>query len=194
MESEGPPDPGPLLEILVRDYLAQSLLPPDRFKVTRGAPITSFQQYEHLARLASLTSEYPLLRTEIGQDYLVAPDVTVGIQTSHSPIPWLHAAVSCKWTIRSDRVQNIRHEGIILTRHRRGRQPHVATVTAEPLPSRLAAIARGTGEVDGVYHLCLSELRSAVEGHVSQAAILDELIDQERLFDMPTLVRTISET
>jgi hypothetical protein len=25
-------------------------------------------------------------------------------------LPPLHAAISCKWTIRSDRVQNIRHE------------------------------------------------------------------------------------
>jgi hypothetical protein len=48
-------------------------------------------------------------------------------------------------------VQNIRHECLQMIRHRRGRQPHPVTVTAEPLPSRLASIARGTGEVDDSY-------------------------------------------
>jgi hypothetical protein len=76
--------------------------------------------------------------------------------------PFLHAAVSCKWTIRSDRVQNIRHEANLLLRHRRGRAPHIVAVTAEPLPSRLASIAMGTGELDCVYHLVLDELREAV--------------------------------
>src|SRR5262249_33246833 len=102
--------------------------------------------------------------------------------------------IPCKWTIRSDRVQNIRHEGVILTRHRRGRQPHIVAVTPEPLPSRIASIARGTGEVDAVYHLMLDELIAATNAVApsKQCTILEELVVQRRLrpFDelAPTLV------
>ncbi|MFF6951861.1 NgoMIV family type II restriction endonuclease [Streptomyces iakyrus] len=31
--------------------------------------------------------------------------------------------------------------------------PHPVAGTAEPMPSRMAAIARGPGEVDAVYHI-----------------------------------------
>ena len=72
--------------------------------------------------------------------------------------------MSCKWTIRSDRVQNIRHECLQMIRHRRGRQPHLVTVTAEPLPTRLASIARGTGEVDAVYHIAYDAMAASVAG------------------------------
>lgn len=98
--------------------------------------------------------------------------------------------VSCKFSIRSDRVQNIRHEGIGLIRHRRGRQPHIVTVTSEPLPSRLAAICRGTGEVDAVYHVCLPELQQVVEavGNNEQRNALAEAVGQRRLFDLTNLV------
>jgi hypothetical protein len=125
------------------------------------------------------------LGVEIGRDYLIKPDVTVGVILADAEPPSLHAAISCKWTIRSDRVQNIRHEGIILTRHRRGRQPHIVTVTAEPLPSRLAAIARGTGEVDCVYHIAFDELVAATEtaGTAEQKKVLNEMITQNRLED-----------
>jgi len=65
-------------------------------------------------------------------------------------------------------------------RHRRGRQPHIVTVTAEPLPSRLAAITRGTGEVDTVYHVAFEELVNATEaaGTDEQKTVLTELITQ----------------
>ena len=157
--------------------------------------ISEFAQYQHLARLKSVMEEDKtgLLRVEIGSDYLISPDVTVGLVTD-TETPFLHAAVSCKWTIRSDRVQNIRHEGTILTRHRRGRQPHVVAVTAEPLPSRLAAIARGTGEVDAVYHIALGELEKAVAAldNDEQWECLGELLDQGRLRDLEDLAPTIA--
>ena len=35
-------------------------------------------------------------------------------------------------------------------------------MTAEPLPSRLASIARGTGEVDAVYHIAYDALDASV--------------------------------
>lgn len=186
-------DPGVLLEQKTGEMLAERLPmadPARSWRVSRRQLITDFAQYEHLARLKRLTDADPMLRTEVGQDYLVAPDVTVGLELPHEPLLFLHAAVSCKWSIRSDRVQNIRHEGVILTRHRRGRQPHIVTVTAEPLPSRLASIARGTGEVDAVYHLCLDELITAATevGPVSQMDVLNELISQRRLFGMEDLL------
>jgi hypothetical protein len=179
---------GTALEIAVAGYLRKALpeINPGRaWEVDHRKLITDFRQYEHLARLDAIVRDHPTLRSEIGLDYLIKPDVTVGIVIAGGPPPLLHAAISCKWTIRSDRVQNIRHEGVILTRSRRGRQPHIVTVTAEPLPSRLAAIARGTGEVDAVYHVALDELVQATEtaGNAEQQSALEELITQNRLAD-----------
>src|SRR5262249_52921512 len=92
-------------------------------------------------------------------------------------------------TIRSDRVQNIRHEANLLLRHRRGRAPHIVAVTAEPMPSRLASIAMGTGELDCVYHLVLNELRAAVAecGFKDKTDELDLLVKHGRLADMSEL-------
>lgn len=192
---------GTKLEEKVANHLARILpeIAPGRPWIVYGAKgkkeIREFVQYEHLSRLKTVmeADETGLLRVEIGSDYLISPDVTVGLETG-SGVPFLHAAVSCKWTIRSDRVQNIRHEGIILTRHRRGRQPHVVTVTAEPLPSRLAAIARGTGEVDAVYHIALPELEKAVAyvDNDEQLQCLAELLDQGRLRDFMDLAPTLA--
>lgn len=188
---------GTALEIGVTAFLSDALparVPERIWEVDRRKLVTDFQQYEHLARLDAIVRDHPTLRSEIGLDYLIKPDVTVGIVVDGAAPPILHAAISCKWTIRSDRVQNIRHEGVILTRSRRGRQPHVVTVTAEPLPSRLAAIARGTGEVDTVYHVALDELVAATDaaGTADQRDVLDELITQNRLADFETLVEVLA--
>jgi NgoMIV restriction enzyme len=184
---------GTALENGVADFLGFALPvadPTRPWSVRRGGKISDFQQYAHLGDLDRLVQNdtSDLLRVEIGQDYMITPDVTVGLGVSKPPI--LHAAVSCKFSIRSDRVQNIRHEGIGLIRHRRGRQPHIVTVTSEPLPSRLAAICRGTGEVDAVYHVCLPELREVVEavGNTEQRSALAEAVGQRRLFDLADLV------
>jgi hypothetical protein len=194
-----PGDPGTALEVGVRDFLAAELPlrdPDRRWEVERRRLITDFEQYAHLRRLDRLIEEDATgtLAVEIGRDYLVRPDVTVGVALDPAEPPMLHAAVSCKWTIRSDRVQNIRHEGIILTRHRRGRQPHIVTVTAEPLPSRIAAIARGTGEVDAVYHVAFEELRAATDavGTIEQRRVLDELVGQNRLKDFLDLPKVLT--
>lgn len=163
---------------------------PDRAWVfDRDRPVTDYAQYAHLARVQEIIDRdvTRTLAAELGRDYVIKPDVTVGIQAPSSLI--LHASVSCKWTIRSDRVQNIRHEAVILTRHRRGRQPHIVAVTAEPLPTRLASIARGTGEIDAVYHVAFEELSEAVHavGTVEQKATLSELTGQGRLYDFNVL-------
>lgn len=192
---------GSKLERAVAGHLQAELpvLAPDRpwvvFGTTGKKLISGFLQYQHLAKVKDLidSDESGVLRIEVGADYLISPDVTVGLAVQQGN-PFLHAAISCKWTIRSDRVQNIRHEGIILTRHRRGRQPHIVTVTAEPLPTRLAAIARGTGEVDAVYHIALKELEKAVAAldNTEQYSALGELMDQGRLRDYDELARTLA--
>ncbi|MGW5223980.1 NgoMIV family type II restriction endonuclease [Nocardia niigatensis] len=41
-------------------------------------------------------------------------------------------------------------------------------VTAEPLPTRLAATARGIGEVDAAYHIAYSDLADAVAAQGNQ--------------------------
>jgi hypothetical protein len=82
----------------------------------------------------------------------------------------------------------------VLTGHRRGRQPHIVTVTVEPLPTRLAAIARGPGEIDAVYHVMLDELVAATEavGTPEQQIVLDELVSQRRLLPFDRLVPTLA--
>lgn len=191
-DATGPVDPGAALETELARWLTSELAvraPGRVWKVDRRRLVTEFMQYAHLARLQHLidADQSRTLRVEIGGDYLIRPDVTVGLELPVGET--LHASASCKWTIRSDRVQNIRHEAIILTRHRRGRQPHIVAVTAEPLPSRIAAIARGTGEVDGVYHVALEYLQAATDlyGTLEQQQILRELTEQNRLFDLTIL-------
>jgi len=191
-------DPGTGLERAVQQWLAHRLpaVASHRPWDVQGKRIISdFAQYEHLQRLKEIIAADTsnVLRVAIGEDYLVRPDVTVGLTLPHGRL--LHASVSCKWTIRSDRVQNIRHEALNLTRNRRGRQPHIVVVTAEPLPTRLAAIAQGTGEVDGVYHVCLDALVAAATTHGTndQKSALDALMKQSRLFDLSELPRVLAE-
>jgi hypothetical protein len=193
-----PKDPGGPLEEAVCDHLAQGLFrgQPDRgWWVTRGSVITRFDQYAHLSGVDALVRANPELRITVGTDYLIKPDVTValrGVRTA-SGLPHLHAAVSCKWTIRSDRVQNIRHECLQMIRHRRGRQPHLVTVTAEPLPSRLASIARGTGEVDAVYHVAYDAMAASVAdlANPEQAEAWREVVGQRRVLNYDVLLRTL---
>jgi hypothetical protein len=101
----------------------------------------------------------------------------------------LHASISCKWTIRSDRAQNIRTEALNLIRNRKGHIPHLAVVTAEPLPTRLASLALGTGDLDCVYHFALAELQEAVEeiGNKDQLDMLLGMINGRRLRDVSDL-------
>jgi hypothetical protein len=160
-------------------------------------------------------AQHPGLRAALG-DYLVKPDIVVGrspvsdrqinqdadilqgdtatltpLRASNSPDPRpiLHASISCKWTIRSDRSQNARTEGLNLIRNRKGNTPHIAIVTAEPLPSRIASVALGTGDLDCVYHLALYELGEAVEevGDETLSETFNLLVDGKRLRDISDL-------
>jgi hypothetical protein len=199
VSSTVPRDPGKPLERKVADDLTTCLprLDGNRFwQVKHDRKITDFIQYEHLREIDRLVLKYPELRVSVGRDYLISPDVTVGLLNFANPehSPFLHAAASCKWTIRSDRVQNIRHEFNQMIRHRRGRQPHLVTVTAEPLPTRLRSIACGTGEVDAVYHIAMEALAVAVEEEANdeQLRAWSEIVGQGRLLSYDTLADTLA--
>lgn len=175
---------------------------------------SSFAQYEHLDYLSRLTREDARLAASMGNDYMVAPDVVVYRDTepdetinelqmmvddhvcNHSDLrkscgglPILHASISAKWTMRSDRAQNSRTEALGLIRNRKGHLPHIMVVTGEPLPSRIASLALGTGDIDCVYHFALNELIDAVRDTDAEDAceMLNILIAGKRLKDISDL-------
>lgn len=179
---------------------------------------SSFVQYEHLEYLQEITDTNARLKTIIGNDYMVAPDVVVyrnpvsddelnrpfsvvdddtatmtELRASNNERPLLLASVSAKWTMRSDRAQNSRTEALNLIRNRKGQTPHIVVVTGEPLPSRIASLALGTGDIDCMYHFALYELVEAVEEYGSRndrediVEQLDTLIAGKRLKDISDL-------
>ena len=99
----------------------------------------------------------------------------------------LHASVSCKWTIRSDRSQNARTEGLNLIRNRKGKTPHIVVVVGEPLPGRIASLAYGTGDIDCVYYFALPELTEAAADSDSNSDLLQTLVAGRRLRDISDL-------
>lgn len=191
---------GALFEELVQFDIESALKlrrPNVVWQVRRDASgLSEFAQYSHLGELNRLVQadQSNTLAIALGRDYEVAPDVTVGLPREEGGLPFLHATVSCKLTLRSDRAQNAKTESAVLTRHRKGRMPHVVAVTAEPLPSRIASLAQGTGDLDSVYHVALAELVEAVaaEGTKNQVSILDLLVASDRLRDYNGLLVTIS--
>lgn len=175
---------------------------------------SDFAQYEHLAYLNALTAQNAQLAAALGNDYLVAPDVVVyrdlyedseinadqyvvdnnvgkmaDIRKANGGKPILHASISAKFTMRSDRAQNSRTEALNLIRNRKGHLPHIVVVTAEPMPNRLASLALGTGDIDCVYHFALYELIRAVKEVGSEDAIetLETLVQGKRLKDISDL-------
>ena len=179
-----------------------------------GDGIAGFDQYAHLRDLASLCEKDRSLATSIGMDYLICPDIVIlrnpeldqyinqdnlivdgrcskltPIRKVNSDLPILHASISCKFTLRSDRAQNARSEALNLIKNRKGQTPRIVVVTAEPLPSRLASLAMGTGEIDCIYHFALQELKKAVDekGHEDSQELLHIMIDGKRLRDIADL-------
>jgi hypothetical protein len=175
---------------------------------------SSFAQYEHLDYLSQLTKGDARLASSIGNDYMVAPDVVVyretesdevinsqklivdhtvarfsSIRKNYCSLPILHASISAKWTMRSDRAQNSRTEALGLIRNRKGHLPHIVVVTGEPMPSRIASLALGTGDIDCVYHFALNELVEAVNDTHAEDSIemLNILISGKRLKDISDL-------
>lgn len=175
---------------------------------------SSFAQYEHLDYLMRLVAYDKALATSMGNDYMVAPDVVVyrelvtdeeinasqimvdgsistmaDLRKVNGGKPILHASISAKWTMRSDRAQNSRTEALGLIRNRKGHLPHIMVVTGEPLPSRISSLAMGTGDIDCMYHFALYELVEAVKdtGAEDSIEMLDSLITGKRLKDISDL-------
>lgn len=196
-------------------FLHLQHLRPGKWNVGRsGMNIERFEQYQHLKELGELAKENPGLASALGSDYLIKPDIVIGrnpetdesinepfsivngkwasytnVRAANNSLPILHASISCKWTIRSDRAQNARSEALNLIRNRKGRLPHIAVVTGEPLPSRIASIALGTGDIDCVYHFALQELVEALNGlkYPDAQEMVRIMIDGRRLRDISDL-------
>lgn len=178
-----------------------------------GVSIAQYEQYSHLGDVKRAAEKTPEIAVLLGQDYTIASDVVIfrnpepdsalnagsaivdhasaqraSLRDTSGAKPTLHACVSCKWTLRSDRAQNARTEALNLIRFRRGRMPHIVVITAEPIPSRLSSIALGTGDIDCVYHIALPELRTAVaQAKPKDLALLDLMIAQKRIKDIADL-------
>ncbi|MFI1165298.1 NgoMIV family type II restriction endonuclease [Streptomyces sp. NPDC020801] len=176
--------------------------------------ISRYEPYKHLADLASAIENDRNLSAVLGNSYEISPDILVlrnpepdeiinrdqhlvdsesgryaVIREVNQEQPIVHAIVSCKWTLRSDRAQNARSEALNVIRNRKGRTPHIAVVTGEPSPSRLASLALGTGDIDTVYHFALPELIMAVHATQNDEAVsmLRTLVTGKRLRDISDL-------
>lgn len=180
----------------------------------KGLGIAKFEQYAHLVALNKAAKKDPELAAALGNDYTITPDVVVArmaesdefinshgllvddtvstyasLRKTKNQHSILHASISCKWTLRSDRAQNARSEALNLIRNRKGRLPHVMVVTGEPTPSRLASIALGTGDVDCVYHFALYELQETLKdlGMHDAEDLLSVMVEGRRLKDISDL-------
>ena len=194
-------------------------LRPGDWTFSVGGNIWDFEQYRHLRDIKELVERNSELRTvfgdyivkpdivvcrhPLGDDRINEKDLVLGARDGAlarlTPVRQanatgagtriLHASVSCKWTIRSDRSQNARTEGLNLIRNRKGKTPHIVAVTAEPLPSRIASLAFGTGDIDCVYHFALTELMASTreEGNETDAELVDTLVQGSRLRDISDL-------
>ena len=198
------------LSFIKEAFSRLSHLRPGDWKFDKGGNLSRFDQYAHLLEVKKAIEANASLRTAFG-DYIVTPDIVIfrrpesdkainkneklldaekdvagntSLRAANSKTPIMHASVSCKWTLRSDRAQNVRTEGLNLVRNRKGRTPHVVVIVGEPLPARLAPLAYGTGDIDCVYHFALTELQEAVG---EKSDILKLLIEGRRLRDISDL-------
>jgi len=181
----------------------------------RRPNIADFEQYAHLHRLYEIAKKDAELRAVLQTDYLITPDVIIArvpesddainagrrtvvddsvarhssLRRSNNGLSILHASISCKWTLRSDRAQNARTEGLNLVRNRKGRVPHVVVVTGEPAPTRISSLAMGTGEIDCVYHFALPELVDTIKevGSADSLELVEMMVAGKRLKDISDL-------
>ena len=191
---------------------------PGKWIYSVNTAISNFDQYKDLAKIEKVIKNNRELATTLGQDYVISPDIIIarepvadeeinrtqkliGVQDDvakltpirksnvDTPTPILHASISCKWTLRSDRAQNTRTEALNLMRNRKGKLPHIVAVTAEPTPIRIASLALGTGDIDCVYHFALDELKKGIENirNEDQLDMLNTLIEGRRLRDISDL-------
>lgn len=198
--------------------LLHHLRPGKWYYSTTKTAISGFAQYEHLSHIEKVIKKDKELSSTLGGDYIVKPDIVITRspisdeevnqhgevicledhyasltplrEVNHKKInPILHASISCKWTVRSDRSQNTRTEALNLIRNRKGHLPHIVAVTGEPLPTRIAALALGTGDLDCVYHFALDELRETIKeiDNQDQMDMLLMMVEGKRLRDISDL-------
>lgn len=200
---------------LEETFLALAPLRPGKWNFVREKKtILRCEQYQHLEELAKVAEKSREIRVLLGSDYVIAPDIIITrdpesddlinskqtlvdqeiarrspIRLINNRLPLLHASISCKWTLRSDRAQNARSEALNLVRNRKGQLPHIVVVTGEPLPSRLGSLALGTGDLDCVYHFALVELMDAVDEIDDEETknVLQMMVDGKRLRDIADL-------
>ena len=189
-----------------------SHLRPGEWQFSLGGNIRDYEQYLHLSDVRKVVDEHKELLTIFG-DYIVKPDIVVcrkpvpdskinesevlltddgtavhtPLRLANSEADIMHASISCKWTIRSDRSQNARTEGLNLVRNRKGKTPHIVVVVGEPLPGRIASLAYGTGDIDCIYHFALRELTDAASDSDSETELLKTLVTGRRLRDISDL-------
>lgn len=177
--------------------------------------LAAFEQYSHLTAIAEAAKSNRQLAAAIGSDYIITPDIVISrapeedivinrsqvlvddtcvklaaLRKINGCLPTLHASISCKWTIRSDRVQNARSEALNLIGNRKGHVPHVVVITGEPLPNRIASIALGTGNIDCAYHFALQELIATIEAQENEEGTKETLrtmVEGKRLKDIADL-------
>ncbi|KUG25950.1 type ii dna restriction endonuclease r.ngoi [hydrocarbon metagenome] len=205
-------------EFLEKSFKQLVHLRPGKWTYSTNTNIALFDQYRDLALITSLVKNNKELASTLGQDYLISPDIVIARkpikddeinlnikllnkkdafssltplrEKNYKPVyDILHASISCKWTLRSDRGQNSRSEALNLIRNRKGKLPHIVAVTAEPTPTRIASLALGTGDVDCVYHFALYELQEALIKlkDESQLDMLNTLVEGRRLRDISDL-------
>lgn len=135
-------------EFLKSTFFKLSHLRPGTYHIQRignrsHLEIASYDQYRHLVHLDEATKKDRQLAASLGTDYLITPDIILyrepeddgiinrneylvdessatmtSIRKTSGGLSILHATISCKWTIRSDRAQNSRSEAINLIRKR----------------------------------------------------------------------------
>ena len=208
---------GKRFEEATRDFLRDAFsllshLRPGEWEFSLGGNIRDYEQYLHLSDVRRVVDEHEELRVIFG-DYIVKPDIVVcrkpvtdskinesevlltddgtavhtPLRLANSEADIMHASISCKWTIRSDRSQNARTEGLNLVRNRKGKTPHIVVVVGEPLPGRIASLAYGTGDIDCIYHFALRELTDAASNSDSETELLKTLVTGRRLRDISDL-------
>jgi len=208
---------GTSFEDITKDFLEKAFsllidLRPGLWGWARHSPVDQYDQYYHLKLVEEFLDNNPHLKATLGEDYIINPDIVVYREpinpedlggrvektAVYTPLLYgavrggqniLHASISCKLTLRSDRAQNARTEALNLIRNRKGRTPHIVVVTAEPHPNRIASIALGTGDIDCVYHAGLHELVEAVSevGTADANQMLNMMIEGRRLRDISDL-------
>jgi NgoMIV restriction enzyme len=165
-----------------------------------------FEPYRLSAGLQEISGGEPQTEVVLQSDHVISPDLVIvrewesndvveaagrrsTVRRRKNELRMRYAGISCKWTFRSDRSKSVRSEALNLIRDSTGKLPYTAVVTAEPLPSRLAALALGTSELDCVYHFALPELVQSVDklGFEDSGRLLQIMVDGKRLKDIVEL-------